>query len=256
MPGLSDAVMARTSGGCATSTIPCQFSGHSVCGRFGPTARCHGPTDRPQRTTAPERGLRGFLGPHVQVSGWRVRLSEIGRDVPERMELVGRRAWGRRAGGPGRVRLGLRLPPVPRVRNAERGQGRGVHLRRVRPGVAGGVQLGLVPWEWTSQNLRSSFFIDLHERIPAHVASRWAGHADKTALAHYLDLPDEHFDRVSGREGAAESGGFALRNPVHPQPVGNRPELPVPSEVVERCSSGRSETAQVYIRPQRPVAPA
>jgi hypothetical protein len=79
---------------------------------------------------------------------------------------------------------------------------------------------GLVPWERTFQNLRSSFVIDLHVRIPAHVASRWAGHTDKTVLAHYLDVLDEHFDRGErpggrcriGCSRAAKAGAASDRN--------------------------------------------
>src|SRR5262249_19798160 len=34
---------------------------------------------------------------------------------------------------------------------------------------------GMIAWERTFQNLRSSYVIDLHERFPAHVAAAWAG---------------------------------------------------------------------------------
>jgi integrase len=71
---------------------------------------------------------------------------------------------------------------------------------------AAGDRTGLVPWRRAFQYLRPSVGIDLYERFPAAVASRWAGHTDKTALAHCLDVPGQHFDRASGREGAAESG--------------------------------------------------
>ncbi|HKB01278.1 MAG TPA: hypothetical protein VKD90_03615, partial [Gemmataceae bacterium] len=64
---------------------------------------------------------------------------------------------------------------------------------------------GLVPWERTFQNLRSSFVIDLHERFPAHVAAAWAGHTERTARGHYLAVQDEHFER------AATGGPLALQ---------------------------------------------
>lgn len=115
---------------------------------------------------------------------------------------------------------------------------------------------GLIPWQRTFQNLRSSFVIDLHERFPAHVASKWAGHTDKTALAHYLNVLDEHFDRASGRGGAAESGAAALRNAVQPAAGKKCQELPVPSEVFERDSVGRSESSTVTSGPNIQVAPA
>lgn len=119
---------------------------------------------------------------------------------------------------------------------------------------------GLVPWERTFQNLRSSFVIDLHERFPAHVASRWAGHTDKTALAHYLDVLDDHFDRASdrasGRDGAAESGAVALRNPAQPVAAVKCQEMPVPSEVFDRDSLSRSASSAVDSCPSIPVAPA
>ena len=104
---------------------------------------------------------------------------------------------------------------------------------------------GLVPWERTFQNLRSSFVIDLHERFPAHVASRWAGHTDKTALAHYLNVLDDHFDRASGRGGAAESGAVALQNPVQPVTAGKSQDMPIPSEVLDRCTVRPLMSSQV-----------
>lgn len=115
---------------------------------------------------------------------------------------------------------------------------------------------GLVPWERTFQNLRSSFVIDLHERFPAHVAAKWAGHTDKTALAHYLNVLDEHFDRASGRGGAAESGAEALRKPVQSAAGKKSQEMPVPSEVFERDRISRSESSTVNSSPSIPVAPA
>jgi integrase len=115
---------------------------------------------------------------------------------------------------------------------------------------------GLLPWERTFQNLRSSFVIDLHERFPAHVASRWAGHTDRTALAHYLDVLDAHFDRASGRDGAAESGADALQKPVQTATGTKRQEKPIPSEVFERDSVSRSQSSTVTSGPRIPVAPA
>jgi integrase len=115
---------------------------------------------------------------------------------------------------------------------------------------------GIVPWQRTFQNLRSSFVIDLHERFPAHVASRWAGHTDKTALAHYLDVLDDHFDRASGLVGAAESGAEAVQNPVQPGAAAKGHEMPVPPEVFDRGSVRPPESARVISSPSHSVAPA
>jgi hypothetical protein len=115
---------------------------------------------------------------------------------------------------------------------------------------------GLVTWPRTFQNLRSSFVIDLHERFPAHVASRWAGHTDKTALAHYLDVLDEHFDRASGLGSAAESGAEAVQNPVQTGAARKGQEMPVPSEVFERGIVRPLESPRVISGQSLPIAPA
>ena len=114
---------------------------------------------------------------------------------------------------------------------------------------------GLVPWQRTFQNLRSSFVIDLHERFPSHVASRWAGHTDRTALAHYLDVLDSHFDRASGQKGGAQSGAVVVQNAVQPVASGKCPEMPIPSEVFERCTIRPIESSQVITAQRLIVAP-
>jgi len=114
---------------------------------------------------------------------------------------------------------------------------------------------GLVPWQRTFQNLRSSFVIDLHEQFPAHVASRWAGHTDKTALAHYLDVLDSHFDRASGQKSGAQSGAVAVQNAVQTVSDAKSQEMPIPSEVFERCTVRPLESSQVITLQRLIVAP-
>ncbi|HJZ92224.1 MAG TPA: tyrosine-type recombinase/integrase [Gemmataceae bacterium] len=87
---------------------------------------------------------------------------------------------------------------------------------------------GLVPWERTFQNLRASFDIDLHERFPAHVAASWAGHTEKTARGHYLQVQEEHFARATTQ---------ALQNALRHGTAPTCTDVKLPSEI-QRNSAG------------------
>ena len=53
---------------------------------------------------------------------------------------------------------------------------------------------GIVPWEKTFQNLRSSRRTELQERFPDHVINEWLGHSSAVAAKHYLQVTPEHWD--------------------------------------------------------------
>ncbi len=52
---------------------------------------------------------------------------------------------------------------------------------------------GIVPWEKTFNNLRSTRRTELQERHQDHVVNSWMGHSSATAEKHYLQITDEHW---------------------------------------------------------------
>ena len=82
---------------------------------------------------------------------------------------------------------------------------------------------GLEPWPKTFQNMRSTRETELAEEYPLHVATRWIGNSQIVADQHYLQLPDEHFDR------AVRGTGEAVRNAVRGGGAGERTEHAEPA---------------------------
>ena len=60
---------------------------------------------------------------------------------------------------------------------------------------------GVKPWPRFYQNLRSSRETELVETFPIHVVAESLGNSPKTALAYYMQVTEEHYQR-------------ALQNPV------------------------------------------
>jgi hypothetical protein len=70
-------------------------------------------------------------------------------------------------------------------------------------------QAGLKAWPRLYQNLRSSRETELAERFPIHVVAEWHGNSPKTALAHYTQVTEDHYQRAVVQNPAqqhAESG--------------------------------------------------
>src|SRR5262249_27074771 len=60
---------------------------------------------------------------------------------------------------------------------------------------------GVKPWPRLYQNMRASRETELAEWFPISVVAEWLGNSPKTALAHYTQVTEEHFQK-------------ALQNPV------------------------------------------
>jgi len=71
------------------------------------------------------------------------------------------------------------------------------NLHRVLKSVA--ERAGLTPWPDLFQTLRRSCETELAMTFPQHAVSAWLGHSEAVSRAHYLQVPDELFDRAVGR---------------------------------------------------------
>ncbi len=70
------------------------------------------------------------------------------------------------------------------------------------------MRAGLVPWEKTFQNLRSSRQTELSDQFPEHVVCKWLGNSQAVARAHYNQVIESHFDRAaSGAKSGVDSAG-------------------------------------------------
>ncbi len=56
---------------------------------------------------------------------------------------------------------------------------------------------GLKAWPKLFQNLRSTRETELAERWPEHVVRAWIGNSRVVARKHYLQITEEHFERVA-----------------------------------------------------------
>ncbi len=68
---------------------------------------------------------------------------------------------------------------------------------------------GLVPWDKTFQNLRSSAETELSERFPIHVVTSWLGNSPDVAHKHYLQTHEEHFRQATENSGQNRGQKFA-----------------------------------------------
>jgi len=83
---------------------------------------------------------------------------------------------------------------------------------------------GLARWPKLFQNLRASCETDLVAHFPIHVVCAWIGNTEAVALAHYLSVTDDDFERATLiGEGAAESADLAsaIYRPI-PEPSGEK----------------------------------
>jgi len=56
---------------------------------------------------------------------------------------------------------------------------------------------GLKPWPRLFQNLRSSRESELACEYPLHIVTAWIGNTARIAERHYLQVPDEFFDKAA-----------------------------------------------------------
>jgi hypothetical protein len=94
------------------------------------------------------------------------------------------------------------------------------------------------PWPRLYQNLRSSRETELAESYPIHVAAEWLGNSPKTALAHYTQVTEEHFQR------AAKSGAEGVQKPVQQPAAPVRTGSQDSSQVLVPCESVRDDASQ------------
>jgi hypothetical protein len=78
---------------------------------------------------------------------------------------------------------------VTRWRNSEQNLRTGL-LRILR-------RAGVKAWPRLYQNLRASRETELAESFPIHVVAEWLGNSPKTALAHYTQVTEEHFQQAA-----------------------------------------------------------
>ena len=70
---------------------------------------------------------------------------------------------------------------------------------------------GLDPWPKLFQNMRSTRETELAETFPMHVVCQWIGNSQPVAVAHYLQLTDEHFERAVRGNHRSGSGKVAQK---------------------------------------------
>jgi len=56
---------------------------------------------------------------------------------------------------------------------------------------------GVKPWPKLFQNLRSTRETEFAESYPLHVVCAWIGNTQAVAAKHYLQVPDEHFEKAA-----------------------------------------------------------
>lgn len=57
---------------------------------------------------------------------------------------------------------------------------------------------GLQPWPKLFHNMRATRQTELEARFPLHVVCAWIGNSPQVAKKHYLQVTDEHLERVKG----------------------------------------------------------
>ncbi len=64
---------------------------------------------------------------------------------------------------------------------------------------------GLKPWPRLFQNLRSSRETELASEFPLHVATAWIGNTARIAERHYLQVPDNFYERALAQNAAQQT---------------------------------------------------
>jgi integrase len=108
---------------------------------------------------------------------------------------------------------------------------------------------GVKPWPRLYQNLRSSRETELAETFPIHVVAEWLGNSPKTALAHYTQVTEEHYQR------AAKCGAAEVQNPVQQAAAPSRTLSQDSSQVLVPCDSMRESAVQSDLRQDRWMTP-
>jgi hypothetical protein len=89
---------------------------------------------------------------------------------------------------------------------------------------------GVKPWPRLYQNLRSSRETELADTFPIHVVAEWLGNSPKTALAHYTQVTEEHYQKAVQNpvqlvqkmvQHEADAGSHGVANPQENQEIAN-----------------------------------
>lgn len=132
-----------------------------------------------------ERGRLRVPSPKTAVHGKAYRVVPILPQVRPHLEEV----W--QSAPEGSTHVFSRLRERHSIKAVERGYWRALNLRTHLLRLI--ARAGLRPWPRLWHNLRSSAQTDLANRFPAHVVCDWLGNNRQVALAHYLQVTDEHY---------------------------------------------------------------
>jgi hypothetical protein len=108
---------------------------------------------------------------------------------------------------------------------------------------------GVKPWPRLYQNLRASRETELAESFPIHVVAEWLGNSPKTALAHYTQVTEEHYQR------AAKSGAVEVQKPVQQGAAPSRALSQDSSQVLMACDVLREGADQSDLRQDKWMTP-
>jgi integrase len=113
---------------------------------------------------------------------------------------------------------------------------------------------GLTPWTKPFHNLRATRETELAEHFPLHVVCAWIGNTERIAAKHYLQVPDDYFQR------AAKSDAKALQIPVQHPVASSCTELQALAEAQSGCGlalveASECETVQSGRIPPRGLEP-
>jgi integrase len=103
---------------------------------------------------------------------------------------------------------------------------------------------GLEPWEDLFQTLRRSAETDLAKENPQHAVSAWIGHSMEVSARHYLQIPDDLFDRASGKSISSDTPNAAVRSPRTHEDKSLAPE----SSAAESAAAGPRTALQATAR--------
>jgi hypothetical protein len=91
---------------------------------------------------------------------------------------------------------------------------------------------GLAPWPKPFQNLRASRETELAAVYPIHVVGKWIGNTAAVAQKHYLQVPEEYFERAANANSAPHSAPTAHLAAQHPA-APSRTETPEKQKTLE-----------------------
>ena len=97
---------------------------------------------------------------------------------------------------------------------------------------------GVKAWPRLYQNLRASRETELAENFPIHVVAAWLGNSPKTALAHYTQVTEDHFQQAA--QNTAPQDAAQARTVVQPA-EGIIPQGDMTQPLAASCGYVRNE---------------